>query len=427
MNGHHSEESENVSAAQHNLIVEDGQPSENTMDTLLESRITRLLHEKASGVHFTPAARAQVMARISSRSARKRLPAPALAFVAAATLALVLFALLVQSFTHPLVTGTTLSYTLSASLQTPAQLAHGGHLVSLAPTGQHIVYQAASGNGTMYTADVQNPDASNTLAMRDARDAAWSPDGSALVATIEPKNTTQPFLALIRTGSYMTPLGHTALAASWSPTNSEQIVYANQTNGAIQLFSTIPAQNQPAHLLTTLHLSATVQRLVWSPDGHTLLLVTTQGASGTAQQAHPTDALYALNVQTFTVKELVTPGNSTIGTIAWSPNSRYLAYEQVPTKGKSTIQALDMTAQDAAFTITLQGTLNGESWSPSSNALVYSDSGKLATHILHGTAIHFAQNEQSLVSPLWLPDGRILCLNVIKGTGTLDILSIRKE
>jgi Tol biopolymer transport system component len=397
--------------------------NDKTMD-MLESRIANILHQQASHIHFTPTTHAQVMKRITRHSEHRLLSRPVFAFTTVAVLALVVLFVFIQvfyQFYHQPVAVTPVHFGLMTTLDTPNALAQGGHLASLDPTGQHLVYQSAQGTGVMYTADVHNPNASNVLAMRDALAASWSPDGSDLVATIEPTDTNTPFLALIHTGSYMHPLGHTAIAASWSPTSANQIIYVTQENGVTQLYSTTPQQNQSAHLLATLPIAATIQQLVWSPDGHMLAIVATSNTSST-QSLH---TLYLLNMQTYTIKELATSGNFTPGTLAWSPNSRYLSYAHIDTQGKTSIQTVNVATQQIAFTLKLQGTLDGLSWSPSSNALLYSDNGKLIAYVLHGAPITFTKSANEQISPFWLPDGRILCLNLVQGTQTLSILAIQ--
>lgn len=404
---------------------QDGQQRDKTMD-ILESRIANVLHQRASHIHFTSTTHEQVMKHIAHRPQQRRLLKPTFTFATISVLALVVIALLIQSFYrfyHQPVAVLPVHYVLSTTLDTPDALAQGGQLASLDPTGQHFVYQAAQGTGVMYTANVQNPNTSNVLAMKDALAASWSPDGSALVATIEPTGTSTPFLALIHTGSYMRPLGHTAIAASWSPTQANQIIYVTQGKGVTQIYATSPQQNQPAHLLATLAIATTIQHLVWSPDGRTLALVATSNNASTQSLTQPARALYLLNMHSYTLKELVVPGNFTLGTLAWSPNSHYLAYARIDTQGKTTIQTVNISTQQSAFTLKLQGALDGLSWSPSSNAIIYSDGGKLAAYALHGTPITFTTSANKQISPFWLPDGRILCLNIIQGTQTLGILA----
>lgn len=426
MSEHDSEGQQNNQQTHSNQ--QDGEQRDTSMDTLLESRIAHILHKRASYIHFTPTTRAQVMARILPRQQLKNRRRAAFTFAITSVVAVVIIAIVIQSLYRQQLAATPIHFALSTTMNTPSALAQGGQLASLDPTGQHIVYQSAQGVGVMYTANVQNPYTSNFLAMRNALAASWSPDGSALVATIEPADSAEPFLAIIHTGSYMSPLGHTALAASWSPTIHDQIVYVTQTNGVTQLFATTPQTNHSAQLLVTLHIPMTVQHLVWSPNGQTLALITTSNNGGTVAQrlAQPADAIYLLNMQTYSVKELVAPGNFTLGPLAWSPDSHYLSYERIDSQDKTTIQAAGVTTQHRTFSITPKGPLKGWNWSPRSDAIVYSDNGTLAAYVLHGTAITFAQNSTEQISPLWLPDGRILCLNIVQGTGILSILATQQ-
>ena len=425
MSEHNSEDHQHQQNKQAKL---DKRDSDTTMNTLLESRIARVLHEQAEQIHFTPATRAQIMTHIGSRprwrrsfrSFRSFMPGFAIAMAAVLVLALVTTSFLSQS-SSTLTQLSSVHYGVTATVNTPAPLAHGGHLISLDPTGQYLVYQSEQGVGVMYTASVADPNTSNALAMRYARDATWSPDGSSLVAIIQPDATREPFLALIRTGSFMNPLGHTALAASWSPTTQNQIIYITQDNGVTSLFATMPQQNQQGHLLTLLNIDTPVQHLVWSPDGHTLALL----AGGTT--AHPqAQVLYELNMQTYKLTSLVSPGNFTLSAIAWSPDSHYIAYQSTDAQGKATIQTRDATTTHLIFTISPRSSLDGWSWSPHSNAIVYSDGGKLAAYVLHGATITFTSSEATQISPFWLPDGRILCITLVQGIGSLSLLTAQK-
>ncbi len=389
------------------------------VETMLETRIANALQHKAAHIQFTSAQRERVMQRISSRRKHAFL-APVLVFAASLVVILSFAVYLFSSVTsHPPATPTT-SYTVRMSLNTPDALANGGHLVSLDPTQQHFVYQAAQGQGVMYTADITNPAASNTLAMRYARDAVWAPDGSALVTTIYPAGVTEPLLALVRTGQYMDTLGHAALAASWSPTSAQEIVYVTQANGATQLWDTTPVKGQTSQLIATLPISSLVQRLVWSPDGQQLALITAPGKTPSPQLlSGPGTAIYIMDMHTHTVHALPLPPSVAIGNVVFSPNGHFLTYEQV--RSQTVLHTLDLAKQQELFTVAPQHTLLGWSWASDSNALVYSDGGTLAAHVLNGAHIAFPTTNATY--PLYLSDGRILVLTVNNGVGKLEILT----
>jgi len=393
------------------------------VETMLESRISHVLHNQAKQIHLTPKLHSNVMQRISSRSKRPFVFAPTFIAVIAAIILLSLTTYLLYPFLSPHATRTaSIQYVVTTSLNTPDELAHGGELVSLDPTQQHFVYQ--SGPGVMYTADVSNPATSNVLAMRYARDAVWSPDGSALVTTIYPVGVITPLLALVHTGQYMDTLGHEALAASWSPTTKQEIVFVTQQNGVTQLWSTTPSKGQTPTLLATISLppSSLVQHLLWSPDGQTLALVTTQSEKPSPQSlAQAGNAIFVMNMKTNDVHQLALGKNAAIGTTQWSPNGHFLTYEQLGTQDSVTLRTIDMTKQQVAFTIAPQHMLLGWSWSPDSNALVYSDNGILSAHVLHGAHLVFPKTNATY--PLWLHDGRILAVNKTNGSGKLEVLS----
>lgn len=159
---------------------------------------------------------------------------------------------------------------MSKTYTTPSELALGGQLVSLDPTGQHIVYGISNKAGVMYTTNLADPLQSNLLAMRYALDAAWAPDGSALVTTIYPQSVVTPLLALVPTGQFMHTLGKEALAASWLPTSHRTITYITQVNGQATLWE-IGSDGKNAHAIGTMSLSLLAQHLSWSPDGRALV------------------------------------------------------------------------------------------------------------------------------------------------------------
>ncbi len=392
------------------------------VDMMLETRIAQALQKQAAHVQFTPGQRARVMQRIATRHKHTFFPAPALVFVISLVVILSFAVYLFSSATpRPPVAATT-HYTVSSSLSTPDALANGGQLVSLDPTHQHFVYQASQGQGVMFTADVSNPAGSNLLAMRYARDVAWAPDGSALVTTIYPAGVTEPLLALVRTGQYMDTLGHAALAASWSPTSPQEIVYVTQENGVTKLWSTTPTKNQTPSLIATLPISPLVQRLVWSPNGRQLAFITTTGQTPSPQLlSQPGNAISIMDMNTHTVHTLPLAEHTALGNVAFSPNGQYLTYEQISVHTPTVLHTLDIVKQQELFTIAPQHTLLGWNWSSDNNTLIYSDGGVLAAHVLHETHMTFPTT--NVAYPLWLADGRILALSITHGVGKLEILA----
>jgi len=314
-------------------------------------------------------------------------------------------------------------YALSQVIPVPAELAHGGQLLSLDPTGQHFVYQPANQPGVMYTANITNPLTSNVLAMRYAHDVGWSPDGTELVTTVSPAGATAPLLALVRVGQYMKPLGPDAQAASWSPTSGQQILYITQSQSNAQLWATTPT-GQPAQQVATMSVSLAIQHMVWSHDGQKLALLMTQG---NGVQSQTRSALYIMDAHTHALSTIVKAGALAIGMIDWSPDKHYLTYEQVDTQGHTTLHAINVDQQKELFALTLQKNLVGYSWSPASDAIVYSDGGMLHIYSVHGKVLQLPRINATQYYPFWLKDGRILYMNITSGEGKLAILAQRKK
>lgn len=393
-----------------------------TNTIFLEQHIAHVLHEQAQHVHFTPTLRNRILQQLPLQHqsfARRRLK-PILTIAA---VLLLIFSFAFYKFSplfspHPQ-TVSVIAYNAGPTLTTPSELANAGQLVSLDPTGQQIVYIPQGQPGVMYTTNLHNPIADNVLAMREARDVAWSPDGSALVTTIYPANTYEPLLALVPSGKYMYLLGHDALAASWLPTSTHEITYVVQNKGQTQLWSLWP-QNHIVRQLATIAISSLIQRLYWSPNGHFLVLQASTSTKPSPQTLNGAgQILYLMNMQTNSVKQIVTPGNFTLGNVTWSPNGQMLTYAQTGTQGQTTLVTYAVKTQHTLFTLAIQQQLLGWSWSPNSNTLLYSDGGTLHTHTLHGNSITLPTLKMAANSPFWLPDGRILYMQVVHGIGQL--------
>ncbi len=406
--------------SQSQLFAPQQQPTD--VEMMLKTRISHVLQSQANQMQFTLAQRERVMRRIATPPKYALFSAPILVFVASLVIVLSFAVYLFSSNTsHPPITAN-IHYAVSSSLNTPGELANGGRLVSLDPTQHHLVYQTAHEDGVMYTADVSDPAGSNRLAMRYARDIAWAPDGSALVTTIYPASVTEPLLALVHTGQYMDTLGHAALAASWSPTSQQEIVYVTQENGATQLWSTIPTKGQTPHLIATLPIASLVQRLVWSPNGRALVFITTAGQTPSPQRLNqPGDAMYIMNMDTHALHALPLANHAAVGNVVFSPNGNYITYEQIRSQAPTVLHTLDIGKQQELFTIVPHHTLLGWNWASDTNALVYSDGGVLTAHMLHGTQLGFPKTNAAY--PLWLADGRILALSITNGVGKLEILA----
>ncbi len=389
-------------------------------EKMLDARLTQTLHTQAERIHFTPQLRNNILQSLPPRRAsvpRRRLVL-ASALATAFLLVFSLVATLLQ-IGQPAVQHFALTQTITA----PAELAHGGQLLSLDPTEHHLVYQPLNQPGVMYVADISNPVASNVLAMRYAHDVAWSPDGSQLVTTVSPEGASQPLLALVRVGQYMNPLGKDAEAASWSPTSAQQIIYATQTADQLTLWQTTPS-GHAAQALQTVQVALSVQRMLWSQDGQKLALIATQGnAPSTSLQSLPAQAIYIMDARTHTLSEVVQPGNFTIDTVGWSPSKHYLTYEQIDAQGHTTLHTLDVDQHKELFHVTLQKKLLGWSWAPDNHALVYSDGGTLHAYTLRGPAIQFPQTSAMECYPFWLKNGRILYMHITNDVGKLAFLA----
>jgi hypothetical protein len=389
-------------------------------ENMLDERLTQVLQTQAERIHFTPQLRNTIIDSLPPRRTavpRRRL---VLTSALAATFLLVfsLVATLLQ-FGQPAVQ----QFALIQTIATPAELAHGGQLLSLDPTEHHLVYQPMNQPGVMYVADVSNPVASNFLAMRYAHDVAWSPDGSQLVTTVSPAEATQPLLALVRVGQYMNPLGKDAEVASWSPTSSQQIIYATQIGNQLRLWETTPS-GHTAQALQTVQVALSVQRMLWSQDGQKLALIATRANAPSASlQSLPAQAIYIMDARTNTLSEVVQPGNFTIGTVGWSPSKHDLTYEQIDAQGHTTLHTLAVDQHKELFHVTLQKKLLGWSWAPDNHALVYSDGGTLHAYTLSGPTIQFSQTSAIECYPFWLKNGRILYMHITNGVGKLAFLA----
>ena len=393
-------------------------------------RIARLLDERATQVQFSPELRAQITQHLPARPKglpQRRSPRRGLAPVLSLACVLVLIVGLVIATVRllqppPVVAPPTLVFRHEKVLPTPTQLALNGQLLSLDPTGQHLVYGIANQAGVMYTTDLTTPIADNRLAMEDARDVSWAPDGSALVTTIYPAITTGPLLALVPSGKYMHLLGKQALAASWLPTARDAITYITQNNGQATLWQITP-DGKSAHTLATFSLTLLPQHMQWSPDGRYLaILAAGDAAPSTENIQGASRALFLFDTDSGSLSELVAPGDFTLDSLTWSPSGHILSYEKRATHGANTLSSLDLTAHKTLFTIPLREHLLGLSWSPDNRALVYSDGGTLRTSLLGGKTIVLPKLSGSAEYPFWLDSQHLLYLARSGNTGQLTQL-----
>jgi hypothetical protein len=378
--------------------------SEEPVLLLLEDAIRHALEARAARVQFSPALRARILSQLPSRrrapTRRFRL---ALALSAVLALLLTLSLVLALPLLRPVAPEVqAIRYTVLQTLAAPPALAQGGRLVAVDPTGQHLVFQAASEPGVMYTASLTNPAATQVLAMREAHNAVWSPDGSALVAIVTPPGASQPLLALIPYGQYMYPLGKSALAAAWTPTPGSEITYVTRADQRTQLWETTRS-GQPTHLLATMNLELTVHDLAWSPDGRHLAML---AASGSLDQ--PGRAIYLMDRQRGSVETLVPPGAFSITSFGWSPDSRFLTYERLDAHGQLSLVVLDIQRGRQILSLPIAGQLAGWSWSPDSENLVYSVNGRLVLHSFGSPHLLLPATKARQLFPIWLRDGRLL-------------------
>ena len=351
----------------------------------------------------------------------------AFAVIAALVVALALGTIVIAfNQPNPPVTVTTFVFTQDKVFATPSELAMGGQPVILDPTGQHIAYGVAGQAGEIYTTDLNDPIARNKLAVRFARDISWAPDGSALVTTIYPSNASLPLLAVASDGQYIHVPGTQALAASWLPSSATTITYITESNGQATLWESAP-DGLNTHIASTIPLSSSIaQHMSWSPDGHYLAILAAPGSSPTRNLLQgPGRVLYLFDTRTKSIVEFVPPAGSAITELAWSHDGRMLTYEQIDARGHATLYTIDATTQQALFSIALQSSLLGMSWSPDNSALIYSDGGTLRAHVVSGPPISFNGIKGMAAYPSWLDGKHILYLSIVNGRGQLTQLGGR--
>jgi len=389
----------------------------------VEERVTHVLDERARRVQLSPTLHAQIIQNLPrKRGARASRRGLLLAYALAGVLVIILglvFGIAHMLQSSPGRSAPGLVFQQERTLPTPTQLEQEGAFLSLDPTGQYLVYGIANQEGVMYTTSLAAPLADNRLAMENARDISWAPDGSALVTTIYPSLKDGPQLALVPIGQYMHVLGKQALASAWLPTSRSAITYITQANGQAVLWQITP-QGQQAHLLFTFPLPFLVQRLVWSPDARYLAILSAADPSASAANIQGASrAIFLFDTRDSSLRELVAPGAFTLDSLAWSPNGHILSYEQRATHGSNLLVSFDATANKVIATIPLQKQLQGLSWSPDSRDLIYSDGGVFRVYSLDHASIVFPRLAGRATYPLWLDSRHLLYLALTQNGGQL--------
>lgn len=155
------------------------------------------------------------------------------------------------------------------------------------------------------------------------------------------------------------------------------------------------------------------------------LTATTDGVPLKTALDLPARSIYLMDAHTLQLQQLSIPAHSTIGALRWSPNGRYLAYEQTDAHQHTTLQVISADSKKTLFQLIPQQTLQGWNWSNDSQSVLYSAGGTLHVHMLatQATNISFPKTNGQQISPFYLKDGRILYVQVLKQKETLIILS----
>ncbi|GCE11895.1 hypothetical protein KTT_17540 [Tengunoibacter tsumagoiensis] len=391
-----------------------------TYHPILEKRLSHFFQQQTEQIHFTPELRSQILRKIHAPGF------PQSRWLTTCSLALAASLILCALFTFrpvPISAPSSVVYQVGPVEAVSPELHNGGKLISLDPTEHHLLYQAAHQPGVMYTTDLADPIAHNTLVMHDAITAAWAPNGSALVATVATDTTALPLLAMIPTGQYMSPLKPEALAATWAPSQTQPITYMLQQAGKIQLWRTNP-DGQQTQMQAFWPLSLTPRLLLWSPDGTQLaIVVSAAGSVSPTTLTQPCLEIYLLQMHNLHLQKLVQAGDFSIGALAWSPNSQSLTYEKISATKQTTLQTLNIHTKHIEFEVPIKATLQGWSWSPDGRALIYSDGGILRIYEAQTAHITLPKLTGIQDTPFWLKDGRILFLQIIGSSSQLAYLT----
>ncbi len=236
------------------------------------------------------------------------------------------------------------------------------------------------------------PTVDQILSLKRVASPEISPDGQSVAYTVRETNwednayDTQIWLADVRTGAtrQLTNSKKSSQAPAWSP-DGTMLAFISDRTDKRQLYVINPRAGE-AEALTTAEDG--VSNFAWSPDGSTLAYTAAEPKSAAmkdrdrkygefqiADQEHRMTHLYTIDVKTRATKT-VTKGPFTVGSFAWSPDGRSIAFDHranntPAASGTADISIVTLGDGTVRKLVTQDGPDTNPTWSPDGSRIAF--------------------------------------------------------
>jgi dipeptidyl aminopeptidase/acylaminoacyl peptidase len=236
------------------------------------------------------------------------------------------------------------------------------------------------------------PTVDQILSLKRTGSPEISPDGRSVAYTIRETNwddnayETEIWLADAQSGAtrQLTNAKKSSQSPAWSP-DSSKLAFVSDRTDKRQIYLINPQAGE-ADAITTIEDG--VSSFAWSPDGKTIAYTATEpktaaikdrdkkyGEFEVVDQDHRMTHLFALDVATRTTRPL-TSGAFTVGSFAWSPDGRSIAFDHRinsdPANGGSADISIVSVADGAVRTLVTQaGPDSNPVWSPDGSRIAF--------------------------------------------------------
>jgi WD40 repeat protein len=281
------------------------------------------------------------------------------------------------------------------------------------------------------------------------QELSWSPDSKRIASLTDSVQIWDATTGAHRVTVHL-PSGSWPYALAWAPNSqliaigtSKSLILADGQSGAILHTFAVNTNTGAANSGSNSYLSTLsplsggvgVRAVAWSPDGHSLAISISHGATG---------SLEVVNAQTGAQDyTLPVTGNYVVGALAWSSDSKYLAghvfntqpgAQTVPADQLQMIWAWNVSTRQVIFKQTGgNGTGDPLAWQPGSDNLAFliwvpGKGGNTISAIgLWNVATNtlVKQYAAAAFGPLaWSPDGKYLAYGEAKGQSTTNSVGI---
>ena len=256
-----------------------------------------------------------------------------------------------------------------------------------------LVWIAAAGAQAPMALPRVAPTVDQILSLKRAGSPEISPDGRRIAYTVRETNwddnayETEIWLADVATGAtrQLTNAKKSSQSPAWSPDGS-RLAFTSDRTDKRQIYLISP-QGGEAEALTAIEDGA--GSFAWSPDGKTIAYTATEPKSAAikdrekqygeffvAEQDHAMTHLFTIDVATRATRTLTTGAAFTVGSFAWSPDGKSIAFDHrvnpaLANGGSADISIVSVADASVRKLVTQDGPDSNPVWSPDGSRIAF--------------------------------------------------------